>query len=85
MRFYIDGNWYWERFGDRETYASGQTAPSVDDAASNNMMSADIFSRVLLQERNLIMSVHSSGYAPIDAHLPCEMLIDYVHVYDYVQ
>lgn len=85
VRFYIDGNLYWERFCDSETYASGQTAPSVDDAASNNMMSADIFSRVLLQERNLIMSVHSSGSAPIDAYLPCEMLIDYVHVYDYVQ
>lgn len=83
--FYIDGELYWERSCDSETYASGQTAPSVDDAASNNMMTAENFARVLQQERNLIMSVHSSGSSPVDSYLPCEMLIDYVHVYDYVE
>ncbi|MGN1210239.1 MAG: family 16 glycosylhydrolase, partial [Candidatus Cryptobacteroides sp.] len=85
VRFLIDGKLYWERFCDSETYASDQTAPSTDDADSNNMMTAENFAQVLLQERNLIMSVHSSGAVPTDSYLPCELQIDYVHVYDYVE
>lgn len=85
VRFYIDGKLYWERACNRETWASGQTAPSTDDQGSNNMLDEANFTQVLEQERCVLMSLHSVGSAPIDSYLPCEFEIDYVHVYDYVQ
>ena len=87
VRFYIDGLLFWERACNSETWASGQTSPSGDDPSGTNnyMLKEANFAEVLNQERNLLMSLHSVGTAPVEAYLPCEFQIDYVHVYDYVQ
>lgn len=88
VRFYIDGRLFWERACNSETWASGQKSPSEDDPAGTNnyyKLKEANFAEVLNQERNLLMSLHSVGTAPVETYLPCEFQIDYVHVYDYVQ